>query len=519
MRKHFFWLPIAFLLSVPLFTVRAQAQITSSPLDAVALSADETLLVSGGRDNAVRLWNPLNGELRGMLTGHTAWVTRVAISPDGSRIASASQDTTVRLWDVRTLSPLATLTQHTGSVTGVDFSPDGHLLATVSLDGTIWLGEASTGAKIAQLPNFGGAVWSVAFSHDGRRLATGSADGTIWLWGLYDNSIMRLDGHSGPVTALNFSADDSRLASSSWDRTARVWDVEGVPPAPAKLLLTLAGHDAPVTAAGFTRAGIVTTALDGTLHIWDADSGQLLRVMPSGASSISSAAFSADGSRVVTAGTEGIIEQWDMQPISPQEVAVAPTAVPVATLPPQPTLDPLTVLPVFTPPPLPTRLAIVARPTVPPNSAAVVTPPPPNRGTMLSLPTVNVYVGITTFPLDGESWAIDPWEKRAGHLEGTAWFDSIGNIVLGGHSSYPNGRPGIFAGLYQLNIGDPIIVSVNGGERRYVVTSKYTVRYDDLAVAYPTADSRLTLITCDLPSYDSTSQTYTERLVVVAVPG
>ncbi len=531
MAKRLVRIIISMLMALAVLVVHAQTvsnvapqtQITSGPLDAVALSADSTLLVSGGRDNLVRLWNPRTGEMRGMLVGHTAWVTRVALSPDGSRIASGSQDTTVRLWDVSTLSLITTLTQHTGSVTGVAFSPDGHLLATTGLDGIIWIGAADTGTKIAQLSNFDGPVWSIAFSHDSRRLAAGSADGTIWLWGLYDNSITRLAGHTGPVTALSFSADDSRLISAGWDRTARLWNIAGAPPASGSLLLTLAPHDAPVTSAGFTPSGIVTTALDGSIHLWDASSGQPIALWPSGADSISSAAYSLDGSTLVTAGTNGLIQRWDVSAIAPSLVALAPTALPT-TLPvqsaPQPTLDPLASIPIFTPPPAPTRIVAphpTAQPAQPGNPVA--TPAPVSGGTTLSLPTVNVYVGITTFPLDGVSWTIDPWEKRAGHLEGTAWFDTTGNVVLGGHSSYPNGKPGIFAGLYQLNIGDPVIVTVGGSERHYVVSSKFSVHYDDLSVAYPTSDNRLTLITCDLPSFDATTQSYTQRLVVVALPG
>lgn len=497
------------------FVAAPERQISSSPLDAVALSQDGTLLVSGGRDDLVLLWNPLNGELRGMLAGHTGWVTRVAISPDGSRIASGSQDTTVRLWDARSLTLLSTLTQHSGSVTGAAFSPDGHLLATTSLDGVIWLGEAETGREIARLSNFNGAVWSVAFSHDGQRLATGSEDGTIWIWGLYQNSIMRLDGHHGAVTALSFSGDDSRLASASWDRTGRIWDVAGVPPAPGTSLLTLAGHEGPITAIGFTQAGILTASLDGSARLWDATSGQTTAILQAGGSSISSAAFSPDGNWVVTAATEGSLESWDMSFLLPQSLAAVPTpvTVPTAEAPP---LDPLQLLPVFTPPPIPTRM--IVRSTPEPQTGPIIQPTP-SSGTVLSIPTVNIYSGIILFPLDGESWAIDPWEKRVGHLEGTAWFDGTGNVVLGGHSSFPDGRSGIFAGLYQLNIGDPIIVTQNGGERRYVVMQKYTVHYDDLSVAYPTSDNQLTLITCDIPSFDASSQSYTERLVVVAVPG
>ncbi len=175
---------------------------------------------------------------------------------------------------------------------------------------------------------------------------------------------------------------------------------------------------------------------------------------------------------------------------------------------PSPTAD--SRLPVFTPQPRPTR---IPRPTAQPKtqtdsqaSAPALPTAPPSGGTTLSLPTVNVFAGITTFPLDGYSWAIDPWEKRVGHLQGTAWFDGNGNVVLGGHSTYPNGKPGIFAGLYQLNIGDPVIVNVDGGERHYVVTDKLTVHYDDLTVAYPGGDSKLTLITCDIPSFDAKTQ-------------
>ena len=92
-------------------------------------------------------------------------------------------------------------------------------------------------------------------------------------------------------------------------------------------------------------------------------------------------------------------------------------------------------------------------------------------------------------------------------------------MVLGGHSTYPNGKPGIFAGLYQLNIGDPVIVNADGSEHHYVVTDKLTVHYDDLTVAYPSSDSKLTLITCDIPSFDAKTQFYSQRLVVIARPG
>ncbi len=501
---------VARLQTTPTLIQNPDHQITTSPLDAVAISTDGTLIVSGGRDNVVRLWNA-TGELRGQMLGHTGWVTRVAISTDKHTIASGSQDNTVRLWDAAAFTPRAVLSHHTGSVTGVAFSPDGQLLATTALDGIIWIGEAATGNELGRLTNFNGAVWSVAFSADGRRIATGSADGTIWLWGLYDNSVTRLDGHAGAVTALTFNTDGTRLISSSWDRTARLWDVSASPPQRGKMLLTLAGHYGPVTGAGFSARGLITSSLDGLVRLWDSNSGQIIATLQGNTSTLGGQALSVDGTWAVTAGIDGFIESWNLTNRIPEQVAILPTLTPAPL--------PTRFLPVFTPQPLPTR---IPRPTDQPQTNVEIPAlpaAPASGGTTLSMPTVNVFVGITTFPLDGYSWAIDPWEKRVGHLQGTAWFDTGGNVVLGGHSTFPNGKRGIFAGLYQLNIGDPIIVNVNGGEQHYVVTEKLTVHYDDLTVAYPSGDTKLTLITCDIPTYDAATEFYPERLVVIARPG
>jgi sortase (surface protein transpeptidase) len=50
----------------------------------------------------------------------------------------------------------------------------------------------------------------------------------------------------------------------------------------------------------------------------------------------------------------------------------------------------------------------------------------------------------------------------------------------------------------------------------YVVVDVRVVAYNDLSVIYPTTHSRLTLITCDIPSFEAQSNFYAERLVVIA---
>lgn len=134
----------------------------------------------------------------------------------------------------------------------------------------------------------------------------------------------------------------------------------------------------------------------------------------------------------------------------------------------------------------------------------------------LIVPSITVSSPIATFYLDGNTWAIDPWEESVGHLEGTQWLGTTGNIVLAGHSEYPNGTDGIFAHLDQLAIGDLIWLGDTNIQQAYRIIEVKSVNYLDLSVVYPTQENRLTLITCDIPSYDPATNTYDERLVIVA---
>jgi len=134
----------------------------------------------------------------------------------------------------------------------------------------------------------------------------------------------------------------------------------------------------------------------------------------------------------------------------------------------------------------------------------------------ISINSISISKRIVEFPLTSDSWAIRPWEKNVGHLAGTGWFDTPGNIVLAGHSTLPNGAPGTFYYLNQLGLGTDITVFDGSVERHYSVTEIRSVSEYDLSVTSPTTDDRLTLITCEIGSYDPNTQSYGSRLVVIA---
>lgn len=134
----------------------------------------------------------------------------------------------------------------------------------------------------------------------------------------------------------------------------------------------------------------------------------------------------------------------------------------------------------------------------------------------LEIPALEVDAPLTRFFLGGDSWDIDPWEPRPGHFVYTAWIDEPGNMVVGGHVEYPDGSEGVFADLHTLKISNSIRLTLGSKTWIYRVVDIKTVAHDDLSVLYPAERPRLTLITCDEPSFDAATGLYDKRLVIVA---
>ena len=196
------------------------------------------VVVSGGSDNTLRVWDLATGEPIGSpFTGHSASVNAVATAQLDGRpvVVSGGSDKTVRVWDLATGQPVGPpFIGHRDSVWAVPVARLGGrpLVVSGSWDRTVRVWELATGRPIGSpFTGHTGAVLAVATAQLAGHsvVISGSADRTVRMWDLSTGRPFGfpLTGHTIRVAGVATARLDGRpvVVSGSWDSTVRVWDL------------------------------------------------------------------------------------------------------------------------------------------------------------------------------------------------------------------------------------------------------------------------------------------------------
>jgi WD40 repeat protein len=231
--------------------------------------------------------------------GHAGATSAMALSPDGRLVLTGGSDKTMKLWDAATGQELRSFIGHQGSVDAVAFSPDGRLALSGADDNTLRLWDVITGKELKSFVGHRSSIKSIAFSSNGQFAVSGSWDKTVKLWDIAGAKLLRsFDDHREHIEAVAFSPDRLTILSAGADKTAKLWDVST-----GALLRSFDTHRDSVEAVAFSPDGrrVLTGSKDDTMKLWDAATGKELRSFQHGGD-VTSIAVSADG-RTAVAGT------------------------------------------------------------------------------------------------------------------------------------------------------------------------------------------------------------------------
>ena len=305
-------------------SARADLSGHGGPVRSLAVSPEGDAALTGGFDFSVMVWDLKNSRELRRMAGHDAAVGAVAFL-GSDRLLSAGDDGSLALWDRATGRLIARKPAHQAKIAALAVSADGASVASAGWDRQVRLWRASDLSPIAELtaPDNVNALTFIA----GGLLAGGGYDGALRLWDVQSGGeVAVLSGHEAGVNAV-LSLSDGRLVSGSSDQTVRLWD--SATRAESAVLL---GAEAAVLSLAAARNAdwIAAGDAEGFLTVWDG-SGKLLRRWRAHGGPAWALALAGSG-RLLSAGADGLVRSWPIDPEGPSGSDVASDAPPLAAL-------------------------------------------------------------------------------------------------------------------------------------------------------------------------------------------
>lgn len=197
----------------------------TSQIQTIDISKDSLLLISGGKDSTIVIWDFIKQVKLKTLTFQSSIVTSIKISPDNKVFVSGGINRTY-IYDIKN-DKLIREINNNGITTCVAFSPDGKIVATSNSDKSINVFEVETGQLLAKLQGHKSWVRSLTFNNDGTKLISCGDDSKIIKWDTSNRNDIKLlsktrYGYSW-LLSVDFYQDDRSYVCGDFNGNAVIF--------------------------------------------------------------------------------------------------------------------------------------------------------------------------------------------------------------------------------------------------------------------------------------------------------
>ncbi|KDP39531.1 hypothetical protein JCGZ_02551 [Jatropha curcas] len=207
-------------------------------LDTCVSKSGRTLIVTGSKDNTVRLWDSESRNCIGVGTGHMGGVGAVAFSKKWKNFfVSGSSDHTIKVWSLDgvsddvdhlvNLKAKAVVAAHDKDINSLAVAPNDSLVCSGSQDRTACVWRLPDLVFVVALKGHKRGIWSVEFSPVDQCVITASGDKTIKIWAIADGSCLKtFEGHTSSVLRASFLTRGTQFISCGADGLVKLWTLK-----------------------------------------------------------------------------------------------------------------------------------------------------------------------------------------------------------------------------------------------------------------------------------------------------
>lgn len=281
-----------------------QLPLHTKDVTRIQFAADGSQFLTASADGFVYTWDAQFNRLQEFAAGCPVFAA--VFGADNGVIVAGGEDRQLRVWDARSGVLQQQLPPQSEVITGCLWLSK-NLVIGASADGSLYGWEVDSRRSVRQQRPHQQRIVQLLPSHSGNWFVTAAWDGAIKVWNQQSRERFALPAGDQPVTAVSLTEDDKILAASHWNGTVRLWNMES-----GRQIDEFTAHANNLIGCTFVAGSqfLVTGNQEGELRSWNLREMGSAAFINQHAGEVYSIQYTPDNLHVISAGYDGSVKLW-----------------------------------------------------------------------------------------------------------------------------------------------------------------------------------------------------------------